>query len=598
MSFEYFNTEELWETEDCYNNVDFFVCEKPYPVDADIKEEKCKSLPKKEDHNALPYSGRSCQNWQNLSNNAKNDFDKMFSSIRISLENSNVCENFGQGISWCYVNDPGEFIREPCFLHQSKFDSDNDKKPVFWKRMPEVNCSDGSSIPLINWCDRNFDCLDYSDELSCQNNIKDHNLVNTMTNSNLTQRLKNGTYFTCKNSREQISLLANCDDVIDCLDASDESGCLHSNIECDENEFSCDGGHCIQLSQVCDLISDCADGTDEFCDFQACKVNEFTCENKQCISEEKRCNAVSDCFDYSDEINCDSCKHSFLCADDYKCIPLRLTCDRYPDCKDASDERHCHVNPPTSNVFTGNDYLWSLHTFTGLCYWNWDFWGNSSKESISGCTSFAKHEVFNPQREVIIDYSIYYSCFTQVQIECGSHFHDADLDLFNDFEYEFCYCILGTVRYKVGSIVGRYDLVSVTRCDGSQMTEIHVVEESIYLQSDSGNDVYVPPPSDLLDDTNAPAYCTYGYNMTEFGDFFHCKRDGKIIPKSMRCIYAVDNSGYMTGCRSGDHLQNCEKINCPENTVKCPGSYCIEQRFLCDGHTECPGGEDEQNCSI
>jgi hypothetical protein len=37
------------------------------------------------------------------------------------------------------------------------------------------------------------------------------------------------------------------------------------SVECDENEFSCDGGHCIQLSQVCDLISDCADGTDEFC---------------------------------------------------------------------------------------------------------------------------------------------------------------------------------------------------------------------------------------------------------------------------------------------------------------------------------------------
>jgi hypothetical protein len=49
--------------------------------------------------------------------------------------------------------------------------------------------------------------------------------------------------------------------------------------------------------------------------------------------------------------------------------------------------------------------------------------------------------------------------------------------------------------------------------------------------------------------------------MTEFGDFFHCKRDGKIIPKSMRCIYAVDNSGYMTGCRSGDHLQNCGNKN-------------------------------------
>ncbi|XP_060608439.1 LDL receptor repeat-containing protein egg-1-like [Ruditapes philippinarum] len=39
-------------------------------------------------------------------------------------------------------------------------------------------------------------------------------------------------------------------------------------IGCDDNEFSCDGGHCIKFSEVCDFISDCADGTDETCDLQ------------------------------------------------------------------------------------------------------------------------------------------------------------------------------------------------------------------------------------------------------------------------------------------------------------------------------------------
>jgi hypothetical protein len=34
-----------------------------------------------------------------------------------------------------------------------------------------IKCSDGSSIPKVNWCNRNFDCKDYKDELSCQNDI-------------------------------------------------------------------------------------------------------------------------------------------------------------------------------------------------------------------------------------------------------------------------------------------------------------------------------------------------------------------------------------------------------------------------------------------
>jgi hypothetical protein len=34
MSFEIFNTEKLWSTVDCFDDlVDFFICEKPFPED-------------------------------------------------------------------------------------------------------------------------------------------------------------------------------------------------------------------------------------------------------------------------------------------------------------------------------------------------------------------------------------------------------------------------------------------------------------------------------------------------------------------------------------------------------------------------------------
>lgn len=37
---------------------------------------------------------------------------------------------------------------------------------------------------------------------------------------------------------------------------------------------------------------------------------------------------------------------------------------------------------------------------------------------------------------------------------------------------------------------------------------------------------------------------------------------------------------------------------CPPGTVKCPGSYCIPMRMVCDASLNCPNGEDEQFCGM
>ena len=41
-----------------------------------------------------------------------------------------------------------------------------------------------------------------------------------------------------------------------------------------------------------------------------------------------------------------------------------------------------------------------------------------------------------------------------------------------------------------------------------------------------------------------------------------------------------------------------EDYSCPPATAKCPESYCIPIRFICDGEMQCPGGEDEYMCGI
>ena len=61
----------------------------------------------------------------------------------------------------------------------------------------------------------------------------------------------------------------------------------------------------------------------------------FPCENKNCVLYSEVCNLVDDCGDGSDERNC---SNSFQCASSQQRVPLTAICDGVEDCKDFSDE--------------------------------------------------------------------------------------------------------------------------------------------------------------------------------------------------------------------------------------------------------------------
>ena len=53
-------------------------------------------------------------------------------------------------------------------------------------------------------------------------------------------------------------------------------------------------------------------------------------------------------------------------------------------------------------------------------------------------------------------------------------------------------------------------------------------------------------------------------------------------------------------------IKNCTKhfvyiaasFPCPKGYVKCHKSFCLENRFVCDGIQQCEHGEDEKHCGI
>ncbi|RWS13828.1 G-protein coupled receptor GRL101-like protein [Dinothrombium tinctorium] len=81
-------------------------------------------------------------------------------------------------------------------------------------------------------------------------------------------------------------------------------------------------------------------------------------------------------------------------------------------------------------------------------------------------------------------------------------------------------------------------------------------------------------------------------NITET---FKCQ-SGQVIDAKLRCIYEFDQYGFHNGCRDVTHLRDCEHFTCGHDYVKCPKSYCIPPRYICDSKYDCPDGADEIHC--
>merc|ERR1719187_1807095 len=76
--------------------------------------------------------------------------------------------------------------------------------------------------------------------------------------------------------------------------------------ECNEDQWQCDTGRCIDATSYCDGEVDCWDESDEAA-CGGCNIDQWQCDGGMCIDASGYCDGEADCWDSSDEAYCECC---------------------------------------------------------------------------------------------------------------------------------------------------------------------------------------------------------------------------------------------------------------------------------------------------
>lgn len=274
----------------------------------------------------------------------------------------------------------------------------------------------------------------------------------------------------------------------------------------------------------------------------------FVCDNLEIISAVLKCDGVGNCRDSSDEVHgcTEECLDwQFKCANG-RCIPIGRYCDFTDDCGDGSDELRCERHRCKLNEFRCQNS--QCIPSPQRCDLQTDCVDGSDEGKLctigSNCNSASTFQCYNGN--CIPQYAV-----CDFQIDCPGKFHEDE---------DNC------------------DIVLKNRA----------LDFKFYSTASSNY-----PPSPIVPDQPNDQDMANGWIKQ---NFFKCT-SGNIIDSTLKCLYEFDRYGYQIGCRDVSHLVDCSDFNCPKDYVKCPGSYCIPWRYICDGKWDCIMGDDEVGCA-
>ncbi|XP_014664050.1 PREDICTED: G-protein coupled receptor GRL101-like [Priapulus caudatus] len=427
--------------------------------------------------------------------------------------------------------------------------------------------------------------------------------------------------FTCQNG-DCTSLSRYCDFVEDCQDGSDEVNCVHRN--CSESEFNCNNGQCVPRDKVCDLTPDCSDGSDEEGCAGRCKPQEtFQCFDSTCIPAHAFCDGYVDCAgEYAEDEpeNCESITTDVLAIKERKQL-----CDAgYLSCSDVYNSRK-HVPSGTYTIDIDGS-AGDVDPFPVNC----DF-QRQDDDSVTAWTlihhdseerTYVRSHVIGPgghrrnvsyvgitaiQLEALIADAD--SCRQFVRWECeGAAFG------FDDRAVSWWISRDLQPQYYWGGATRNHTCGCYPNCTQPELACNCDVNQRFLWQEDSGyltDKTKLPVMQLWLGGTSGtgeagyitlgPLECTSALAESHRKDcltsinWLQC-HNGHYVNDALACLDGYDEDGFQTGCRDVSHLRNCEYFQCPDNYVKCPGSYCVPMHTVCDGQWDCPGGHDEVNC--
>ncbi len=163
-----------------------------------------------------------------------------------------------------------------------------------------------------------------------------------------------------------------------------------------------------------------------------------------------------------------------------------------------------------------------------------------------------------------------------------------------------CICSVLFTKHKDGiyfSFVNKLPIFreNVKNSSNDMVKMYQCQKSSVYITTTLINDLVFDCPS--FDDENQLMESSVESHVCEDNMLECYPGHSQCYTVPQKCNYNITrHTQTLMYCRNGKHLQDCDATHC-DGMFKCPDTYCVPHRYVCNGMWDCWSGEDEMICT-